>query len=91
LNHSTSAFLCWLAWLVSKHHPPDLCLLSSLDYRFEPLVPGCKPFLPISVQGPIMACFFSTFQISWEHLIGGIKTSCCWGTLKNTVFFFFCF
>jgi hypothetical protein len=29
-----------LPGLASNHDPPDLCLLSSQDYRREPLVPG---------------------------------------------------
>jgi hypothetical protein len=26
--------------LASNYHPPDLCLLSSWDYRHEPLTPS---------------------------------------------------
>jgi hypothetical protein len=30
-----------LPGLASNHDPPDLCLLSSQDYRQQPLAPGC--------------------------------------------------
>jgi hypothetical protein len=30
----------YLHGLASNCDPPDLCLLSSCDYRYEPLVPG---------------------------------------------------
>jgi hypothetical protein len=50
LSHSASPVLYWVfqdrvsrticLWLASNHNPPDLCLLSSQDYRREPPVPG---------------------------------------------------
>jgi hypothetical protein len=45
LSHSTSPIFVrvlqnYLPGLASNHDPPDLCLLSSWDYRCEPLAPG---------------------------------------------------
>jgi hypothetical protein len=55
LSHSTSPFFLWrvfsrqgltnyLPRLALNHDPPDLCLLSSQDYRREPLAHGSKDF-----------------------------------------------
>jgi hypothetical protein len=30
----------FISWLASNHNPPDLCLPSSYDYRFQPLCPA---------------------------------------------------
>jgi hypothetical protein len=47
LSHSTSPFLWWIFFEIGSLgtlclgcDPPDLCLLSSWDYRCEPLLPG---------------------------------------------------
>jgi hypothetical protein len=32
--------MSYLPWLASDRNPPDLCFLSSWDYRHEPLVPS---------------------------------------------------
>jgi hypothetical protein len=37
----------YLPGLTLNHNPPDLSLLSSLDYRSEPLVPGSVNAFPI--------------------------------------------
>jgi hypothetical protein len=34
--------MSFLLWLASSHDPPDLCLLSSQDYRLEPVNPVDK-------------------------------------------------
>jgi hypothetical protein len=31
--------------LASNHDPPDLCILNSEDYRYEPLAPGLILFI----------------------------------------------
>jgi hypothetical protein len=31
---------CFLSKMASNYDLPDLCLLSSWDYRHEPLIPG---------------------------------------------------
>jgi hypothetical protein len=41
-------FKNYLPGLASNHDPSDLCLLSSWDYRREPLVPsGCRFFVDV--------------------------------------------
>jgi hypothetical protein len=41
------------AWLALNHNPPNLCLLSNLDYRCEPPVPGSvstfNPFIEVKL------------------------------------------
>jgi hypothetical protein len=50
LNHSSSPFLFWVFFeirlgLASNRNPPDLCLLSSWDFRREHWCPAFyKPF-----------------------------------------------
>jgi hypothetical protein len=86
LSLSTSPFLWWyfqdrVLWticlaLASNHHPPDLCLLSSWDYRHEPLAPSSTNFSiksQIGFVGLINFChiFFFSFSFSfvWEWML----------------------
>jgi hypothetical protein len=41
----------YLPRLALNHNPPDLCLLSSWDYRHEPLVPSSPIYLDDWVFG----------------------------------------
>jgi hypothetical protein len=49
--------------LASNRDPPDLCLLSSWDYRSEPPVPGCLPFL---IKIPVPLGWGSTLKTSFN-------------------------
>jgi hypothetical protein len=42
----------YLPGLASNHDPPDLCLLSSWDFRQEPPVPGLKFIESLSREKP---------------------------------------
>jgi hypothetical protein len=57
----------YLPGLASNHSPPDLCLLSSWDYRGEPLVPGLEISFLTGIPNLFHFAFFDvhcTFEFS---------------------------
>jgi hypothetical protein len=67
--------------LALNHDPPDLCLLSSYDYRHEPLVPSLKVLLEFTLSSAKYLCLYSLLFLS--QIISGLITLILYIIWKN--------